>query len=143
MGEGLSPETPAGINPLLYLAIFLLVGPPALLWKFGKPIADWWRNRQQRRADEGKRDSPSYRFSQAEIERIGRDYQRLSKDYEILHSKQDAQDERMSRMENELTTEKQLRWSAIGYIRVLIDSHRKHAPEADVPEPPVNLQKIL
>lgn len=131
----MSPEAPTGIPPLVWLVVFLLIGPPALLskgaaklpWIFGA-AARWWHGREPVAA--------SYRVSQAEIERLERMYEAVHEDYDELAR-------RMDRLEAELTAEKRLRWDAIGYIRVLIDSHRRHAPDATVPAPPERLQGIV
>lgn len=131
----MSPEAPAGVPPLVWLLIFMAVGPPALLSKTAArapgvlgSAARWWHNREPATA--------SYRVSQAEIQRIREMYAALHKDFADLA-------ERMDHLEEELTAEKRLRWDAIGYIRILIDSHRRHAPEANVPDPPERLQGIV
>lgn len=131
----MTPEAPAGIPPLVWLGIFLLVGPPALLSKtaarapgiFGA-AARWWHNREPVAA--------SYRVSQSEIKRLESLYDGLHQDFEELAA-------RFDRVEAELTAEKRLRWDAIGYIRVLIDSHRRHAPDAPVPTPPERLSDLV
>lgn len=128
-------EAPTGVHPIVWLIVFLLVGPPALLstWAGRLPgvlgaASRWWRRREPSVA--------AYHVSQAEIERLVLDYQRIRDDYDSLAG-------RMDRLEEELTQEKTRSWAAIGYIRRLIDSHRQHAPDADIPQPPESLRDIF
>ncbi|MGZ9829844.1 hypothetical protein ACXYTP_23305 [Tsukamurella ocularis] len=131
----MTADAPAGIPPLVWLVIFLLVGPPALLSKTAArapgilgAAARWWHNREPATA--------SYRVSQAEIKR-------LTEMYEAVHEDYDELAKRLDRIEAELTTEKRLRWDAIGYIRVLIDHARRHAPGVAVPDPPERLRDLV
>lgn len=131
----MTADAPAGIPPLVWLVIFLLVGPPALLSKTAArapgilgAAARWWHNREPATA--------SYRVSQSEIKRLEEMYEAVHEDYEELTA-------RLDRLEAELTAEKRLRWDAIGYIRVLIDSHRRHAPDVPIPEPPERLRDLV
>ena len=134
----MTPEAPNGMHPLVWLVIFLLVGPPALLSAWASKIpgvlgatSRRWRNRQR-----GGADSPAWLVSQAEKKRLMDDYARIAEDYDALV-------ERLDRMEDELTEEKNKSWAAFGYIRRLIDSHRRHAPDADIPQPPESLRNIF
>ena len=134
----MTPDAPAGVHPLVWLAIFLLVGPPALLstWAGKRPgvlgaPSRWWRNRQRDGAD-----SPAWQVSQAEKKRLMADYARIAEDYDALVA-------RVDRMDEALTQEKTRSWAAYGYIRRLIDSRRRHAPDADIPQPPESLRDIF
>lgn len=129
------PEPAGGIHPMVWLILFLFFGPPALLSKgaaklpsFLGAAARWWQAREPR--------SESYRISQAEIVRIRTDYQRILEDYQSMAK-------RMDTVEEELTKEKRRSWAAVGYIRQLIDFVRRHAPEADIPDPPELLRDIV
>lgn len=131
----MTAEAPAGIPPLVWLVIFLLVGPPALLSKTAArapgilgAAARWWHNREPATA--------SYRVSQAEIKR-------LEELYKGLHDYFEELTKRFDRVEAELTAEKRLRWDAIGYIRVLIDHARQHAPGVEIPPPPERLRDLV
>lgn len=130
---------------MVWLIVFLLVGPPALLSKgaarlpsFLGAAARWWHSREPREHASG-----SYRVSQSEIARITADYERLNRAYGDLVAHNVEQDKRMDNLEAELTEEKRRFWSAIGYIRQLIDSLHRHAPEADIPDPPEMLRNIV
>lgn len=147
-------DAPAGVDPLLWLIIFLLFGPPALLWKFGQPMLNWIRSRKEAKAAKGKGEHPSFTFSQSEIERIGNDYKRLLADHKEAQLEADRRDERNLRrieeletrqdqQESEITKEKQLRWSAFSYIRTLIWSHQNHAPGVEIPTPPPQLSEYF
>ncbi|RDH10464.1 hypothetical protein [Tsukamurella pulmonis] len=78
----------------------------------------------------------SYRVSQAEIERLREMYAGLHRDFTDLA-------QRLDHLEAELTAEKRLRWDAIGYIRVLIDALRRHAPDVPIPVPPERLRDLV
>ncbi len=129
-------------NPLLWVLFTSLFGPPALMSKTAARIPGFlgWAGRKwQARADQSpdeRRVSASFRTSQEEIARIEGNYARLLEDHNELVVRVDKIDEELSR-------EKRIRWAAIGYIRVLIDALRKHAPDADVPDPPPLLADIL
>lgn len=138
-------DPPAGIHPLIWLAIVLIFGPPAVISQTAAKLpsilgatARWWQRRQQAAADKSARQdcSPSYQVSQQEIVRMREDYGRLREDYDQLI-------ERMDRLEVELTDEKRRSWAAIAYIRRLIDSHSRHAPGIDIPPPPEVLRDIV
>ena len=138
----MNQDAPHGVPPLLWLVLFLLVGPPALMSKGGAKlpgVLGWvgrtWQERKEL-TPEQRRTSPSYRVGQSEIQRIEENYQRLFEDHGELV-------DRVDKIEKELTTEKRIRWAAIGYIRQLIDALRKHAPDAEVPDPPPLLADIL
>lgn len=152
----MSPDAPAGIHPLVWLAIFLLLGPPALLSKTAAKlpwIFGWagrrWRDREKRQKPEApaaeaeRQSSASHEISQAEIKRMARDYARLNARYNKVIRENLERDRRLDKFEDDMTEEKRVRWAAIGYIRVLIDALRKHAPDADVPDPPPELADIL
>ncbi len=145
----MNQDAPHGIPPLLWLALFLLVGPPALMSKAGAKLPGllgWigrkWQARKELTPEERKV-SASYRVSQAEIARMAADYARISEDYEEMVEANEKRDEKIAELEGEFTAEKRIRWAAIGYIRQLIDSHRKHAPESAIPDPPPLLADIL
>ena len=138
----MNQDAPHGVPPLLWLVLFLLIGPPALMSKVGAKlpgVLGWvgrtWQERKEL-TPEQRRTSPSYRVGQSEIQRIEENYQRLFEDHGELV-------DRVDKIEKELTTEKRIRWAAIGYIRQLIDALRKHAPDAEVPDPPPLLADIL
>lgn len=127
-------NAPTGVPPIVWLIIFLLVGPPALLstWAAKLPgvlgaASRWWRREPS---------AASYHVSQSEIKRLVQDYQRIRDDYDSLG-------ERMDRLEDELTDEKRRSWAALGYIRILIDSHQRNAPTAQIPPPPKALDGII
>lgn len=50
---------------------------------------------------------------------------------------------RLAAVEEQLRAEERRSWAAIGYIRRLIDSHRKYAPDAPLPDVPEPLRDIL
>lgn len=142
-------DPPAGIHPLIWLGIFLIFGPPAVISRTAAKLpsilgatARWWQRRQQKAAEKAAADepqrecSPSYQVSQQEILRIREDYKRLSEDYVQLKGRVDG-------LEVELTDEKKRAWAGIGYIRRLIDSHSRHAPGVDIPPPPEVLRDIF
>ena len=145
----MNQEAPHGIPPLLWLAIFLLVGPPALMSKAGAKLPGFlgwvgrkWQARKELTPEE-RRASASYRVSQAEIARMAADYARISEDYQEMVASNELRDRKIAHLEGEFSAEKRIRWAAIGYIRQLIDSHRKHAPESAIPDPPPLLADIL
>lgn len=138
----MTPQAPLGIHPVIWLIVFLLVGPPALLSKTAAKVPGiagaagrWWQGREPAAA--------SYRVSQAEIERLQQDYNRLRSDYEKLVTHNVEQDARMDALDKDLTEEKTRFWVAIGYIRRLIDSHQRHAPDAEILAPPKELDGII
>lgn len=153
----MNQDAPVGVHPLVWLAIFLLLGPPALLSKTAAKlpwIFGWagrhWRDRAKRQkaaadpvAEAERQSSASHEISQAEIKRMARDYARLNARYNKVIRENIERDRRLDKFEDEMTEEKRIRWAAIGYIRVLLDSHRKHAPESEIPEPPDLLTGIL
>ncbi|WP_440712094.1 hypothetical protein [Gordonia sp. FQ] len=49
----------------------------------------------------------------------------------------------ISDLKKSLTIANQRMWASIGYNRVLRDSHRKHAPHADLPEVPEQLRDLI
>jgi hypothetical protein len=142
-------QAPDGIPPLLWLVLFLLVGPPALMSKAGAKLPGflgWVGRKWQARKDltpEERKSSASYRVSQAEIARMAADYARISEDYEEMVAANEKRDKKIAVLEGEMTKEKRIRWAAIGYLRQVIDSHRKHAPESAIPDPPELLADIL
>lgn len=145
----MNQDAPHGIPPLLWLALFILLGPPALMSKAGAKlpgVLGWvgrkWQARKELTPAERKT-SASHRVSQAEIARIAADYGRLNTAYGDLVRENEDRDKRLDDFEAEMTVEKRIRWAAIGYIRQLIDSHRKHAPESAIPDPPPLLADIL
>ncbi len=145
----MNQDAPHGIPPLLWLVLFLLVGPPALMSKAGAKLPGllgWvgrkWQARKELTPEE-RRVSASYRVSQAEIARMAADYARISEDYQEMVAANELRDKKIAQLEGEFTAEKRIRWAAIGYIRQLIDALRKHAPDADVPDPPPLLADIL
>ncbi len=125
---------PPGIPPLVWLVIFLLIGPPALMSKAGSKLPGllgaagrWWQNRPT---------TASYHVSQAELARVVGDYTRLREDYdEIIEWKES--------MERELTTANRRFWAAVAYIRKLVDFGNRHAPDAEMPPPPELLRDIV
>lgn len=139
-------------HPLLWVAAILLVGPPMLVSKFAASLpglfgatARWWRNRRPIR--EGT-------VSRGELEDLREDVKRIRE--ERRQDNADAEEarrrsrEEISSLRSELdllrrdfTEEKRIRWSAVGYVRVLIDSHLRHAPAAPIPDPPENLRELL
>lgn len=136
-------------HPLVWMILFVFLGPPALLSKAGAKlpgVLGWagrrWQARGELTPDE-RRPSASYRTSQAEITRIVGNYERLNAEFAELVSDNEKRDAKIDELEGEMTAEKRIRWAAIGYIRQLIDSHRKHAPESAIPEPPALLADIL
>lgn len=50
---------------------------------------------------------------------------------------------RVDSLEAKLAAEERKVWQAVGYIRRLIDSHRQHAPDADIPDPPEALRDVV
>lgn len=136
-------------HPLIWLILFVLLGPPALMSKAGSKlpgVLGWvgrtWQARKELTPEERKT-SASHRISQAEIARMAEDYGRLRAAYGELVADNEDRDKRLDDFEAEMTVEKRIRWAAIGYIRQLIDSHRKHAPESAIPDPPPLLADIL
>lgn len=131
---------PTGLDPLLWIVLFLLFGPPMLLSKAGAKMPGFlgWAGRkwQAHGIEPDRKSIASYQVSQSEIRRVVDDYTRLNTDYGELA-------ERVDRIEEELSREKRIRWAAIGYIRQLIDALRKHAPGAEVPPAPPLLSDIL
>ena len=145
----MNQDAPHGIPPLLWLVLFLLVGPPALMSKAGAKLPGFfgwvgrkWQARKELTPEE-RRASASYRVSQAEIARMAADYARISEDYQEMVASNELRDRKIAHLEGEFSAEKRIRWAAIGYIRQLIDSHRKHAPESAIPDPPPLLADIL
>jgi chromosome segregation ATPase len=51
--------------------------------------------------------------------------------------------ERLTTVEQKLRDEEQRSWSLVAYIRRLIDSHRRHAPDAPIPDPPTGISDII
>ena len=136
-------DAPAGINPYVYLVIFLFVGPPAILWKLGPPILNWFRSRQERAALKGNGETPSYRVSQAEIRRIGDDYKRISEAYREIVKENSERDKRIDDLEEEVGRERRVTWKLAEYLRDVIKSHRTHAPDVDLPPPPELIEKYI
>ena len=135
----IDPSTPpAGIPPLVWLLVWLLVGPLgiwALLSKGASrlpgaagALARWWQRREPA--------ARSYRVSQEEIKRLDDMYTELRRDFDELQ-------QQVRELEGELTAEKKEKWSLLGYVRILIDSHVRHAPHVEVPAAPVDLQKYV
>ncbi len=119
---------PAGVSPLVWLLIFLAIGPPMLMSKAGArlpgflgAVGRWWQAREPA--------ARSYRVSQEEIKRLDEMYTSLREDFDELQRE-------VHRLSGELTDEKREKWAAISYGRTLIDSHRKHAPDVAVPSAP-------
>lgn len=138
----MNPQAPAGVHPVIWLILFLLVGPPALLSKTAAGLPGllgtagrWWQSREPATA--------SFRVSQSEIDRLQKDYDRLRGDYDRLVEHNGEQDGRMDGIERELTDAKTRYWAAIGYIRRLIDALRRHDPDAEIPSPPPELTDII
>lgn len=136
MQAQIDPTTPPpGIPPLVWLVVFLLIGPPALMSKAGAKLPGilgaagrWWQNRTPT--------ATSYRVSQEELKRVVDNYARLRADYdEILAWK--------TTMETQLTTANRRFWAAVAYIRRLIDALGRHAPDAEMPPPPEMLRDIV
>lgn len=129
---------PMGIPPLVWLLIWLIGGPATIallctkaaskLPGFLGALGRWWQNREPA--------ARSYRVSQEEIARLNSMYDELKADFNELRRE-------VRKLNGELTAEKREKWSLLAYVRVLIDSHRRHAPNADVPDAPVDLHKYL
>lgn len=137
----MTPQAPAGVHPVIWLILFLLIGPPALLSKTASGLPGllgaagrWWQSKEPATA--------SYRVSQSEIHRIQGDYDRLSASYKGLVEHNVEQDTRMDGLERELTEAKTRYWAAIGYIRRLIDALRRNDPDGEIPIPPPELSDI-
>lgn len=141
---------PAGVPPLVWVLIFLIGGPGvfgALCTKaaatlpgiFGA-VGRWWQARIVIHAD-------AARIDDAEIARLSRRYESLAADAERDRARYQAEidkcQHRLDQFEADFTAEKQLRWVAVGHIRVLADSHRKHAPDAKLPALPDKLADII
>lgn len=129
---------PAGIPPLVWLLLWLLVGPLGIWAVLSKSasklpgafgaLGRWWQNREPA--------AKSFRVSQEEIARLDAMYTELRNDFNELR-------EELRAVSEELTDEKREKWAAVGFTRVLIDSHRAHAPHAEVPPVPQLLHKYL
>ncbi|MUL47623.1 hypothetical protein FZI85_25255 [Mycobacterium sp. CBMA293] len=126
---------PEGVPPLLWLVVFLLVGPPALMSKVGAKLpwvfgaaGRWWQGRTSSTA--------SYRISQEELARVVADYERIREDYDEMVAWK-------ATMETELTTANRRFWAAVAYIRRLVDFGNRHAPDADMPPLPELLRDIV
>lgn len=143
------------LHPLVWVLLFLLFGPPALMSKtaakapgFLGAVGRWNQRRRER-----VRALPaplSFAQQQEEIQRLADQYRELHtanaelrQDNKELRAEYDALDKRLDALEADLTQEKRLRWSAIGYIREMWDWARKHLPGTELPEPPQLLQGIL
>lgn len=115
----------AGIHPLIWLLLFLAVGPPMLLSKITARIpgifgatARWWQSRDP--------DTLSYEKQQQEIARIAEQYDRLHADYKAQQQRIDALEARQAETDRILSEERsrlsQTRLhlaAAITYIRQL------------------------
>ena len=147
---------PAGVPPLVWVLIFLIGGPGvfgALCTKaaatlpgiFGA-VGRWWQGRRTRQLD-AMIHADAARIDDAEIARLSRRYESLAADAERDRVRYQAEigkcQHRLDQFEADFTAEKQLRWVAVGHIRVLADSHRKHAPDAELPALPDKLADII
>ena len=138
----IDPTAPAGINPLLWLIIFLLIGPPMLLAKtaakipgFVGTLARWWRNRQPEVQADVKL-SEAWQRQDREIKRLSSAYDSISEDYTELAGRVDELDRKLSEVTRRF-------FAALGHIRVLAAIIRRIDPQHEIPDPPTELREYL
>lgn len=131
----MSWEAPAGVPWLVWLVIMLIFGPPALGSKLAARIPGalgatgrWWQARK------------IAQVSQDELGRISAELHELRKDYN--RRVPDLQ-KRVNALEAALDVAQRRLWAFRDWSRDLRNSHRLHAPDAPIPEPPEEISDMV
>ena len=131
----MSWEAPAGVPWLVWLAIMLIFGPPALGSKIAARIPGvlgatgrWWQARK------------IAQVSQDELGRISAELHELRADYDRVVP--DLR-ERVNKLEEALDRAQRRLWAFRDHVRDLKDVLRRHAPDAPLPEPPDEISDLV
>ncbi len=147
---------PAGVPWPVWLVLMLVGGPAGLSLLFTQTAAKlpgalgaigrWWQERQVRK-QEAMVQPEAARVDDAEIARLSRRYDELAADAERDREqyRRDIAEVRaeVADLKTSLTLANQKMWAGVGHIRVLRDSHLKHAPHADLPAVPEQLRDLI
>ncbi|MFC0314473.1 hypothetical protein ACFQNE_02115 [Gordonia phosphorivorans] len=147
---------PAGVPWPVWLFLTLVGGPAGASLLFTQAAARlpgalgalgrWWQQRRRDKRDEFLQ-SQAARVDDREIKRLSVRYDELAADAEqdrIRHRAEIAEVRgEVQELRDLLTAANSRLWAAIGYVRILIDSHHKHAPAAQVPTAPDKLQDLI
>lgn len=137
-------DFPDGLPSWLVVVLIVILASPGVFSKFAARLPGlfgaagrWWQNREPTTA--------SAIGAAKEIDRLSRDYDRLrastERDRDEYLERLARLDDRVLAMETELEKEKRLRWSAFGYIQVLVMALLRVG--AVVPEAPEELDGLL
>lgn len=139
-----SSDLPDGLPSWVVVVLIVAFGAPGLFSKAAARLPGvlgaagrWWQNREPATA--------SAITSGKEIDRLRIDYERLradrNRDREEYLDKLERLDTRVDTLEEEVMKEKRLRWSAVGYIHLLVTTLRRLG--APVPEAPEELRDVI
>ena len=142
----MSWEAPAGVPWLVWLAIMLIFGPPALGSKIAARIpgvlgagARWWQARKIAHASHDELGRIRVELHELrdgvelhELRELRADYDRVVPDLR----------ERVNKLEEALDRAQRRLWAFRDHVRDLRDTLRRHAPDAPIPDPPEEIRDM-
>ena len=128
---------------MIWLLVFLLIGPPA----FGSKVmarvpgvwgtfARWWQERKLQAIAHDRVERTELRLLA-----LQRDYTAMQRQLDDTVHQVGVLRRQYDQLSDELTHEKNRYWSAVGYIRKLLDALSTHSDT--IPEPPELLRDVF